>query len=78
MTYPSDHGPDMFTTAVVELIAHLQFVSADRLARSLELVHDLALYHTNVPIATAEKHALHDMKVLMEYLDRVSGEAQDD
>ncbi|TLV01341.1 hypothetical protein [Dyadobacter luticola] len=36
------------------------------LAHSLKMVHDLALYHSDVPFDTAEKSALFDVNLLVE------------
>lgn len=41
------------------------------LAHSLRMVHDLALYHSDVPFATAEKSALFDVKVLWEGFEKM-------
>ena len=41
------------------------------LARSLKMVHDLALYHSDVPFDTAEKSALFDVKVLWEGFEKM-------
>ncbi|WP_157488337.1 hypothetical protein [Dyadobacter crusticola] len=36
------------------------------LAHSLKMVHDLALYHSDIPFDTAEKSALFDVNLLVE------------
>jgi hypothetical protein len=41
------------------------------LAHSLKMVHDLALYHSDVPFEKAEKSALFDLKVLGEGLEEM-------
>lgn len=41
------------------------------LARSLKMIHDLALYHSDVPFDKTEKSALFDMKVLWEGLEEM-------
>jgi len=41
------------------------------LAHSLRMVHDLALYHSDVPFDTAEKSALFDLKVLWEGFEKM-------
>jgi len=43
----------------------------NELAHSLKMIHDLALYHTDVPIDMAEKSALYDVKVLWEGFERM-------
>ncbi|WP_082217170.1 hypothetical protein [Dyadobacter psychrophilus] len=40
-------------------------------ARSLKMVHDLALYHSDVPFDTAEKSAHFDVKVLWEGFEKM-------
>lgn len=59
---------------MLDLIEHILFVGPDQLSKSLELIHDIALYHSDLPIEITEKHALFDVKVLMEHLDKISGE----
>jgi hypothetical protein len=41
------------------------------LAHSLKMVHDLALYHSDIPFDAAEKSALFDLKVLWEGLEKM-------
>jgi hypothetical protein len=41
------------------------------LAHSLKMIHDLALYHSDVPFDTAEKTALFDLKVLWEGFEKM-------
>ena len=41
------------------------------LAQSLRMVHDLALYHSDVPFDKAEKSALFDVKVLWEGFEKM-------
>lgn len=41
------------------------------LAHSLRMVHDLALYHSDIPFDTAEKSALFDLKVLWEGFEKM-------
>ncbi len=41
------------------------------LAHSLRMVHDLALYHSDVPFDAAEKSALFDLKVLWEGFEKM-------
>lgn len=41
------------------------------LAHSLRMVHDLALYHSDVPFNTEEKSALFDLKVLWEGFEKM-------
>jgi hypothetical protein len=41
------------------------------LAHSLKIVHDLALYHSDVPFDTAEKSALFDVNLLVEEFQKL-------
>ena len=43
------------------------------LAHSLKMVHDLALYHSDIPFDTAEKSALFDVNLLVEGFQRMAG-----
>ena len=41
------------------------------LAHSLKMIHDLALYHSDIPCDKAEKSALFDLKVLWEGFEKM-------
>ena len=41
------------------------------LSQSLKMIHDLALYHSDIPFDTAEKSALFDLKVLWEGFEKM-------
>ena len=41
------------------------------LSRSLKLIHDFALYHTDIPFDEEEKSALYNLKVLWEGLEQM-------
>ncbi|WAC11435.1 hypothetical protein [Dyadobacter pollutisoli] len=41
------------------------------LANSLKMIHNLALYHSDIPFDTAEKSALFDLKVLWEGFEKM-------
>ena len=45
------------------------------LAHSLRTIHDLALYHSDIPFDQAEKSALFDLKVLWEGLEKMGAKA---
>ena len=45
------------------------------LAHSLKMVHDLALYHSDIPFDTVEKSALFDVKALSEGFKKMSKKA---
>ncbi|WP_442844595.1 hypothetical protein [Leeuwenhoekiella sp. H156] len=56
-------------------LASLQFHGYADLAASLHCIHDVALYHSQVPFDEAEKTALYDLKVLWEGLERMAQES---
>lgn len=45
------------------------------LSQSLKMIHDLALYHTDIPFDQKEKSALFDLKVLWEGLEQMGAKA---
>ncbi|KAA0988705.1 hypothetical protein [Dyadobacter aurulentus] len=47
----------------------------NELAHSLRTIHDLALYHSDVPFDIAEKSALYDLKVLWEGFEKMGQKA---
>lgn len=71
MTKSKEHELVPISPAALELIQHLLFVGPDRISRSLEMIHDIALYHSNLPIDQTEKYALLDLKLLMEQLNQL-------
>lgn len=52
-----------------EFIDFVMFYGASELSKSLRLVHDLALYHSDVVIGVEEKRALFGVKCLWEGVD---------
>ena len=57
-----------------ELIDMIMFEGATELSKSLKLIHDLALYHSDVGINEVEKSALFSLKILMENFERIARE----
>jgi hypothetical protein len=45
------------------------------LSQSLKMIHDLALYHSDIPFDKNEKTALFDLKVLWEGLEKMGAKA---
>ena len=45
------------------------------LSQSLKMIHDLALYHSDIPFDQKEKSALFDLKVLWEGLEQMGAKA---
>ena len=59
----------------LEFLEYLRFYGLGQLSRSLKLIHDLALYHADVPFDEPERSALFDMKVLWEGFERIGRES---
>ena len=54
-----------------EFIGNLKFQGIEELVSSLKMIHDFALYHTDLWFDTEEKAALFNLKILWEGLDRL-------
>ncbi|UTW66225.1 hypothetical protein KFE94_16475 [bacterium SCSIO 12643] len=54
-----------------EFIDHLKFQGIEELIHSLKMIHDFALYHTDLCLDTDEKNALLNLKILWEGLERM-------
>ncbi|WDO14530.1 hypothetical protein MH928_07490 [Flavobacterium sp. WW92] len=52
------------TPSQCEFIDFVLFYGASELSKSLRIVHDLALYHSDVPIGAEEKRALFGVRCL--------------
>ncbi|MCE7062371.1 hypothetical protein [Dyadobacter sp. CY343] len=48
-----------------------------RIIQSLKMIHDLALYHSDIPFDQAKKSALFDLKVLWEGLEQMGRKLRD-
>ena len=59
----------------LEFLEYLRFYGLGQLSSSLRLIHDLALYHSDMPFNEPEKSALFDMKVLWEGFERIGRES---
>ena len=59
------------TPSQAEFIDFVLFHGVEELSRSLRMIHDLALYHSDVCFEEAEKVALFDLKLLWEGLERI-------
>jgi hypothetical protein len=62
------------TSTQAEFIDFVLFHGVKDLSKSLKLVHDLALYHSDVMVDETEKIALFDLKLLWEGFDRIGEE----
>lgn len=54
-----------------EFIGNLKFQGIDDLINSLKMIHDFALYHTDLCFDTPEKIALFNLKFLWEGLEEL-------
>jgi hypothetical protein len=66
---------DTLTNSQAEFWYLVECQGCKELAHSLRMIHDLALYHSDIPFDAAEKSALFDLKVLWEGFDRMVSEA---
>ena len=57
-----------------ELLDLIMFEGVLELSKSLHLIHDLALFHSDTPFDEVEKSALFHLKVLWEGLEKIAGE----
>ena len=63
------------TASQAEFLYLVECQGYRELSQSLNLIHDLALYHSDVPFGIAEKSALFDLKVLWEGFERMQENA---
>lgn len=61
----------LVTEAQKEFIELMHLTGIQDMINSLKMIHDLALYHTDVYFDTPEKNALFNLKVLWEGLERM-------
>ena len=54
-----------------EFIGNLKFQGIEELIKSLKMIHDFALYHTDLCFDTEEKIALFNLKFLWEGLEEL-------
>ncbi|MBL6447921.1 hypothetical protein JMN32_16515 [Fulvivirga sp. 29W222] len=59
------------TPAEHEFISCIKLLGVDELIFSLKMIHNLALYHTELVIDQEEKNALFNLKVLWEELQKL-------
>lgn len=64
----------LLTPSQAEFIRFVMFHGVRDLSRSLRLIHDLALYHSDACFDETEKFALFDLKLLWEGFERIEEE----
>jgi len=60
------------TSAEADILYLIDTQGSRELARSLRMIHDMALYHSDIPFEEPQKSALYDMKLLWEGLEKMS------
>ena len=60
-----------WTQPQIELLKLIYFHGAKEMAKSLKLVHHIALYHSDFPIDDIEKNSLYDVITLSKGLKRI-------
>ena len=60
-----------WTQPQIELLKLIYFHGAKEMAKSLKLVHHIALYHSDFPIDEIEKNSLYDVISLSKSLKRI-------
>ena len=58
-----------------EFLDYIMFHGVSEFSKSLKLIHDLALYHSDVSFNEDEKSALFDLKILWEGFERIGQES---
>jgi hypothetical protein len=61
----------LLTAGEVELLEFFVYLNRPDLVKSLKLIHDLAIYHSDVAFDTEEKTALYDVRVLWEKIEEM-------
>ena len=56
----------------VEFLNFIKFHGIDDLVKSLKMIHDFALYHTDLCFDTEEKNALFNLKILWEGMEQMT------
>jgi len=63
--------PISLNASEAEFLDFVKFHGIDELIKSLKMVHDFALYHTDLSLDTQEKNALFNLKILWEGLEQM-------
>jgi len=59
------------TSAEADILYLIDTQGCQELARSLRMIHDMALYHSDIPFEEPQKSALYDVKLLWEGLEKM-------
>ncbi|WP_103070768.1 hypothetical protein [Aquimarina sediminis] len=60
------------TSTQEDFFDYIQFHGIDNFIKSLKMIHDFALYHTDLCFDKSEKNALFNLKILWEGLERIA------
>ena len=63
--------PNALNSSELEFLDFIKFQGIRELVKSLKVVHDFALYHTDLCFDTKEKNALFNLKILWEALEQL-------
>ena len=62
----------------IEFLTHIQFLGEHILSKSLRLIHDIARYHSKIPLGDVEKSALLDIRILWEELELLNAKSAEE
>ena len=62
----------------LKFIEFIMLHDLKELIRSMKLIHDLALYHSNVPIKDEEKTALYSLKNISAFIEEIEAEVKEE
>lgn len=63
--------PKALNSSEKEFLDFIKFHGVGEFIKSLKMIHDFALYHTDLCFDTDEKSALFDLKILWEGLEQI-------
>lgn len=62
----------ILNSSELEFLSYVKFHGIDELIHSLKMIHDFALYHTDLCFDAEEKNALFNVKILWEELEQIN------
>ena len=68
---PQTYHIKVLTKEQVELLEFVSFHGLRDLSASLKMIHNIALYHSDIPFNETEKFALYNLKLLWEGFDHL-------
>lgn len=69
----TNHSADLkpLNSSEIEFIDKIKFQGIEELIDSLKMIHDFAVYHSDISLGTTEKMALLNLKILWEGLEEL-------